>query len=161
MTVCGANDNRLDASGFTSGAVTLDGGAGNDVLLGGSKNDLLIGGIGREMLIGGLGIDTLSGDAGDDILIGGTITSAINTSSALTAIMPEWTNSGSLQTRQAHLFHGGGLNVTNKLNSSTVKNAANAADRLTGDAGTDWFFQSASDAFVDFNADLGNIKTLV
>lgn len=37
---------------------TLDGGAGNDILLGGINNDVLIGGKGADFLSGGLGIDT-------------------------------------------------------------------------------------------------------
>jgi Ca2+-binding RTX toxin-like protein len=42
--------------------VTVDGGAGND---------LLVGGGGRSVLIGGLGNDILWGGAGDDVLLGG------------------------------------------------------------------------------------------
>lgn len=159
----GAGNNRLDASGFTLGSVTLDGGEGNDVLLGGTKDDSLIGGGGRDLLVGGTGIDVLNGNAGDDILIGGTITTSINTPAALTAIMAEWTSAGDLATRQTHLLGtvSGGLNGTNKLNSTTVKNDTNAADRLTGDADTDWFFQFTGDMLVDFNAGLGDIKTVL
>lgn len=157
----GLSDNRLDASSFTLGNVTLNGGEGNDILLGGSKHDLLIGGNGRDLLVGGQGYDTLSGDAGDDILIGGTIASAINTQAALTAIMAEWTSSDSLATRQNHLLNGGGLNSTNKLNNATVKNDSNASDRLNGNSDTDWFFQSASDVLVDFNVGQGEVKTTV
>ncbi len=155
----GVGNNRLDASGFTLGAVTLDGGDGNDVLLGGSKNDSLIGGGGQDFLIGGTGIDNLSGGSGGDILIGGTITASINTPAKLSAIMAEWTRDGDLASRQTNLLNGGGLNGTNKLNNTTVKNDSSAKDRLTGDDGTDWFFQFAGDVLVDFNADLGDIKS--
>ncbi|TWT93960.1 PKD domain-containing protein [Stieleria varia] len=50
--------------------VTLDGGAGNDLIIGGSGNDVLIGGLGLDELRGGLGNDLLSGGAGRDNLMG-------------------------------------------------------------------------------------------
>lgn len=59
--------------------------------------------------------------------------------------MAEWTSGGSLATRQTNLLNGGGLNGTNKLNSSTVKNDSGAKESHTGDDGTDWFFQAAGD----------------
>lgn len=161
MLTGGVGNNRLDTSRFTLGTVALDGAQGNDVLLGGSKDDLLIGGDGRDVLIGGMGIDTLTGNAGDDILIGGTITASINTPTALTAIMAEWTSAKSLAARQTNLLNGGGLNGTNRLNSTTVKNDGDAADSLTGDDDTDWFFQFAGDVLVDFSADLGDIQTVL
>ncbi|MBW4553325.1 MAG: hypothetical protein KME35_19760 [Aphanocapsa sp. GSE-SYN-MK-11-07L] len=46
--------------------LTLEGGAGNDVLTGSSGNDVLVGGDGDDGLIGGLGADTLTGGAGRD-----------------------------------------------------------------------------------------------
>lgn len=76
----GASNNKLDASAFTLGSVTLVGGDGNDTLLGGSKNDALSGQAGDDSIEGGAGNDTLSGgdgndklhgDAGNDLLIGG------------------------------------------------------------------------------------------
>ncbi len=154
----GDSANVIRTNAFTLGTVTLQGGNGDDVLVGGTKNDSLIGGGGRDLLVGGTGIDNLYGGAGDDILIGGTITTSINTPAALTAIMAEWTSAESLATRQTNLRNGGGLNGTNKLNSTTVKNDANAADSLTGDTDTDWFFQFTGDVLVDF-ADLEDVKT--
>jgi Ca2+-binding RTX toxin-like protein len=66
--------NRLDASAFTLGPVTLAGGAGNDVLLGGYGDDDLFGGEGDDILFGGGGADDLRGDAGNDRLGGsGTV----------------------------------------------------------------------------------------
>lgn len=156
----GASNNILRANAFTAGAVTLDGGEGNDVLIGGSKNDLLNGGSGRDILIGGLGADRLAGASEDDILIGGTCTLS-GTISALNAIRNEWTSGNSYATRVANLTNGGGANGTTKLNSSTVKNDSSVADRLAGNAKLDWFFQSASDVLVDFSAGLGEIKTAI
>ena len=50
-----------------TGALNLDGGAGNDSLTGGSGNDLLIGGTGSDTLRGGIGADTLLGGNDADV----------------------------------------------------------------------------------------------
>lgn len=65
------NDDLLDASQFTAGPVTLDGGAGNDTLLGGRGPDSILGGLGDDLLVGGAGDDTLAGGPGNDILRAG------------------------------------------------------------------------------------------
>ncbi len=72
----GDGRNRLDASAF-NGPVTLDGGAGDDVLIGSSQPDVLVGGPGNDGLAGlagddryvfdadlALGLDTLTERAG-------------------------------------------------------------------------------------------------
>jgi len=51
---------------------TLNGGAGNDVLVGGNGDDTISGGDGRDVLVGNGGKDNLSGGAGDDFLEGGS-----------------------------------------------------------------------------------------
>jgi Ca2+-binding RTX toxin-like protein len=51
---------------------TLNGGAGNDVLVGGNSDDTISGGDGRDVLVGNGGKDNLSGGAGDDLLEGGS-----------------------------------------------------------------------------------------
>src|SRR5262249_51671890 len=63
----GSGNNTLNASAFTAGPVTLDGGTGNDSLVGGSGNDSLLGGDGADTLKGGAGNDTISGGAGADL----------------------------------------------------------------------------------------------
>lgn len=50
---------------------TLDGGAGNDLLVDDAGNDLLLGGTGNDTLISGVGNDTLDGGADNDSLDGG------------------------------------------------------------------------------------------
>jgi uncharacterized delta-60 repeat protein len=50
--------------------VTLDGGAGDDVLIGGPGNDSLLGGTGNDTLEGRDGNDTCFGHLGDDLLHG-------------------------------------------------------------------------------------------
>ncbi len=62
----GSGENSLDASAFTLGSVTLNGGGDDDTLLGGSKNDSLIGGEGFDYLDGGAGKDTMNGGSGGD-----------------------------------------------------------------------------------------------
>ena len=65
-------DDRLDASAFSQGNVTLDGGDGEDSLIGGSGEDSLIGGSGNDSLESGNSNDNLKGGVGDDSLSGGS-----------------------------------------------------------------------------------------
>lgn len=62
----GVGNNIINASAFTLGSVTLNGGAGNDALSGGSRDDLLIGEGGNDVLDGGTGNDQMRGGIGDD-----------------------------------------------------------------------------------------------
>ncbi|HEX2151018.1 MAG TPA: calcium-binding protein, partial [Stellaceae bacterium] len=75
-----AAGNTLNLTGVTSGAFTVNGGAGNDVVTGGENGDVLNGGAGNDTLnggggndtvVGGLGTDSLRGGIGNDTLIGG------------------------------------------------------------------------------------------
>lgn len=59
------NDTIRVSAAVTQG-VTLNGAAGNDLLIGGSGNDLLLGGGDNDWLNGGDGYDTLTGGTGDD-----------------------------------------------------------------------------------------------
>lgn len=79
--VAGATASLLDASGYTLGAVSLVGGAGNDTLRGGSGNDNIQGNDGNDVISGGGGVDVIGGgngadqiDAGDgsDVVAGGS-----------------------------------------------------------------------------------------
>jgi Ca2+-binding RTX toxin-like protein len=49
--------------------LTIDGGAGDDVLEGGDGNDVLLGGAGDDILLGGNGVDVLDGGSGDNVVI--------------------------------------------------------------------------------------------
>jgi Ca2+-binding RTX toxin-like protein len=64
-------DDTVDASARSAGVVqlTVDGGAGNDVLTGSDGDDVLEGGDGDDVLIGGPGVDVLDGGPGDNILM--------------------------------------------------------------------------------------------
>jgi Ca2+-binding RTX toxin-like protein len=53
----------------TSGSDTLNGTAGNDVILGFAGSDTLNGLAGNDTLDGGVGADSLNGGAGNDILV--------------------------------------------------------------------------------------------
>jgi Ca2+-binding RTX toxin-like protein len=66
----GGND-TVNASGVTQPAMllTIDGGAGNDVLIGSAGADLLIGGDGNDRIVGGGGNDVALMGAGDDTFV--------------------------------------------------------------------------------------------
>lgn len=128
-----------------SGNDRLKGGQGDDLLVGGEGNDLLSGGQGRDLLIGGLGSDWLIGNADDDLLIAAaTAWDAHDT--ALGAILDEWSRPDQAYAQRVeHLRLGGGLNGAFTLNADPSRGPVTvfddqAADRLTGSAGRDWFF---------------------
>lgn len=66
-----SGEDIVDASGLAASGIllTLDGGAGDDILVGGDGNDTLLGGLGRDVLLGGPGIDLLDGGVEDDLEI--------------------------------------------------------------------------------------------
>ena len=66
-----AGDDVVVAAGLASSsiALTLDGGAGDDVLVGSAGNDTLLGRDGDDVLLGGPGVDVLDGGAGNNVLI--------------------------------------------------------------------------------------------
>ncbi|MCC7359753.1 MAG: hypothetical protein IT317_09765 [Anaerolineales bacterium] len=64
----GAGPNLFDASAF-NGAVTLQGGGGNDTLIGGPLADLLMGEANQDFLTGNGGNDTLDGGPGTDEIV--------------------------------------------------------------------------------------------
>ena len=52
-------------------SLTVDGGAGDDLLIGSNGQDSLFGGEGEDTIFGGDGNDALGGDQGDDFIVGG------------------------------------------------------------------------------------------
>ena len=64
-------DDVVEAAGLAANALglTIDGGAGADVLIGGAGNDTLLGGLGDDVLNGGPGHDILDGGPGNNVLI--------------------------------------------------------------------------------------------
>ncbi len=148
------------------GSDFLQGGFGNDVLLGEAGNDVLLGSFGRDLLIGGPGSDRLLGGPGEDILIGGTTSHDMNVP-ALNAIMAEWTSNRSFFSRVANVFGLANRDFNRRQNQSyflrsrgeqaTVFNDR-SPDRLTGEAGRDWFFASLQDSLPELL--LGDVMSL-
>ena len=69
----GANGSVATATvDVASEGVTIDGGAGDDLIIGTDLADVLAGGDDHDQIEGGAGLDILVGGSGDDILIGGT-----------------------------------------------------------------------------------------
>ncbi|GGD35748.1 Hint domain-containing protein [Sinisalibacter lacisalsi] len=64
----GAGDDSIDASATSSG-VTVDAGAGDDLVIGGAGADTLAGGSGADTLAGGDGDDVLTGGDGNDLFV--------------------------------------------------------------------------------------------
>ena len=63
----GASNVTVDASGYTV-AITINTGAGADVLIGGTGNDTLSAGNGNDTLTGGAGADALNGGGGANVV---------------------------------------------------------------------------------------------
>ncbi len=142
----GGNDTLLGATGDDS----LDGGAGHDVLDGQAGEDTLTGGTERDFLIGGIGSDAITGGTGDDILIGGPTT--LN-AAAITAVMAEWTSIRTYAQRVANLQRGVGINFVFKLDATSIQDDS-ANDTLSGEADSDFFFQSPGDVLDAINGEV-------
>ncbi len=122
---------------------TLNGYDGDDVLSGGDGNDTLNGGGGKNILIGGNGVDLLTGGSSEDLLLGAWY-SLENSTTALAALLSEWTSGSVYADRVAHLLGtlAGGANGSFTLTSTTVKED-NAKDTLTGGSGKDWYLRNS------------------
>jgi VCBS repeat-containing protein len=107
----------------------------------GEGNDVVRAGSGMAVLIGGTGKDTLYGGSKTDLLITGATTYDEN-SSALAAILAEWSTSRTLATRAKNLRTGAGSVLQGTgiklVAGKTVLNDA-SVDTLIGSGDTDWF----------------------
>lgn len=138
----------------------LDGGRGHDILLGGDGDDDLDGAADGDLLIGGQGKDHLQAGGDGDLLIAGFTAFDAN-SSALNAILAEWTSNRSYATRVANLRGDGTGSRANEgyfLNVSGPEATVfddDKADILAGDSGRDWFFAhltgNKKDKIIDLN----------
>jgi Ca2+-binding RTX toxin-like protein len=147
----------------------IHGGDGHDMIWGGAGSDIIDGGRGRDILIGGTGADLLLGDKDDDILVAGLTAYDQEFNSyapesyfearsrlafdaqraAIQAIMAEWTSNRSYTQRRDNIM-GTGTETRNNQMHFLRADAAHAAhntvfddgayDRLSGQAGQDWFF---------------------
>jgi Ca2+-binding RTX toxin-like protein len=125
----GPGNNTLNASAFTSGPVTLDGGAGIDTLTGTSAADTLTGGPGNDILDG-------AGSTGDRVV---ETADANMTLSDVSINGPETGNDSLANVELVTLNGGPGPNVLNATAFSgavTIDGAA-GADTLTGGSGPD------------------------
>lgn len=118
----------LDASQFP-GSVTLDGGAGNDLLIGGSRDNELNGNAGNDRLIGGDKADTLIGGAGNDFLEGGDGSDQLRGQAGNDTL-----RGGSGDDR---MFGDEGRDILVGGSGNDLMNGGASGDVLTGDAGDD------------------------
>jgi subtilisin family serine protease len=121
----GTGNNVIDTSAF-AGRVTLDGGAGNDVLISGKGNDKLIGNAGNDSLTGGLGNDSLDGGEGTDrVLASGNVSFTLTDTRLVGAGTDKLTG-----------LEDAGLTSGPSANRFTLKNWTGTA-AIDGAAGTD------------------------
>ncbi len=145
----------IGVGGTISAIETVTGSKGNDILVGNAVTANLTGGTGRNLLIAGPTPTTLIGGPGDDILVGGTTSYDTNTT-ALAAIILEWTSSSTYAQRVQHLLDGGGKNGTTLLNQSTFSFNL-GGNTMTGGAGLDLFYGYQPTDVTDYNKAQGEV----
>ena len=145
----GIGNNSLDASGFSAGDVTLNGGDGLDTLLGGKGNDWLTGGLGNDSLNGGDGIDTVV-ESGDINFILANAQLIGNGTDSLTSI------------EQAQLTGGASNNLldASTFTGNTTLNGGAGIDTLKGGLGNDVYIVDTTTDVIVEAANSGN-DTLV
>jgi RTX calcium-binding nonapeptide repeat (4 copies)/Beta-propeller repeat len=87
----GAANNILIGVGY-SGALTLNGLGGNDLLRGGTGTNTILGGIGDDRLFGNHGNDSLDGGSGNDQLFGGLGDDTLNGGAGVDLVWFDGTN---------------------------------------------------------------------
>lgn len=127
--------NRIyfNSGGIGSGALDVDGAAGDDTLIGGASGDRLRGGLDNDRVEGRAGDDFLFGDAGDDFLIGGagmdTLDGGLGTDWLSYETNQSFGVSASLANGQASSQDSG----TDVLTGFENLRGSDFADELTGD----------------------------
>ncbi|MGA9224533.1 MAG: DUF4214 domain-containing protein [Pseudomonas graminis] len=92
LVINGGNGNdKLTYAGTAN--VTLDGGAGNDVLITGSGDDVVTGGVGNDHIETGAGNDIINTGEGSDVILAGAGRDVINVSGASTDFTVDVTGS--------------------------------------------------------------------
>jgi Ca2+-binding RTX toxin-like protein len=168
----GTGNNTLDATTFT-GATTLEGGFGDDILIGGSGSDVLIGGAGDDQLRGNGGSDTYrfnvdvaqGQDTVDEVAGGGTdlldfsgaTTTGITVDLALTSVQTvsanlrlRFTNNAGIDTviatDQADVIRGNSLD--------NIVLSGKGTDTIDGAGGVNWIYAIRDADFVLTNSSL-------
>jgi VCBS repeat-containing protein len=132
----GSSNNNLNASAFTLGSVTLNGGAGNDTLTGSSANDVLTGGSGNDVMDGGNGIDRLVESANVNFTLTNTSLTGNGTDSLSNIETASLTGSSSNNTLNASAFTLGSVTLNGRAGNDTLTGGS-ANDVLAGGTGND------------------------
>jgi Ca2+-binding RTX toxin-like protein len=159
LTADGGNNNdTIKVAASVMNAVTLVGGAGNDLLVGGGGDDSLSGGSGNDWVNGGEGSDVLTGGIGNDVYafdnaasnqidtvveLAGEGTDLLNFATLTTGVTADLNSITALATMAHRIVVGGasdqGANFENITggsgNDTLIGNAANNV--LTGNGGND------------------------
>lgn len=148
----GATHDRLDASGFTLGPVTLDGLEGDDTLLGGANDDLLLGGPDSDSLDGGAGMDGTAEVADFDQILTDSFWSGSETDS-LVRIEQATLRGGAGDNRlDATQFTAGSVRLEGGAGDDLLLAGA-GNDRLSGEAGRDTLTAGPGDDTLDGGLD--------
>jgi VCBS repeat-containing protein len=132
----GSSNNNLNASAFTLGSVTLNGGAGNDTLTGGSANDVLTGGTGNDTINGSDGLDRLVESANVNFTLTNTSLTGNGTDSLSNIETASLTGGSSNNNLNASAFTLGSVTLNGGAGNDTLTGSS-ANDVLTGGTGND------------------------
>jgi Ca2+-binding RTX toxin-like protein len=140
--VGGSGNDIISAVAFT-GATTLDGADGDDLLTGGAGADCLVGGAGDDLLNGGLGGDSMVGGAGNDQLVEMGDVSFTLSNTSLTGLGSDTISDIEL----ARLTGGAGHHTIDAalFSGSVTLDGAGGNDTLVGGSGADSLLGGAGD----------------
>jgi Ca2+-binding RTX toxin-like protein len=164
----GAGNDTIDASSLPLGTITLtlDGGAGDDMLFGAQGSEHLLGGFGNDVLNGGIGADIMAGGAGDDAYIVDNAGDVVVENAGEGTDTVFSTANIALSANVENLVLQGGANLQgfgNDLANAILGNTGNnlidggaGADSMTGGLGDDVYFVDNAGDIVIESAGQGN-----
>ena len=145
-TSTSATDNNIMYGNSTTGAVTLSGGGGADVLFGGAFADNLLGGDGVDLLFGNGGADTLTGGNDTDVyyLQSGTETVVETTTGGFDTAYTQVASTTLAANVEQLILYGAAVSGTGNSGDNYLYGhiAANAVT-LDGQGGNDYLLDSA------------------